>query len=124
VGTRKPKRPTARLEPIFPVRNLATALVHYEGLGFKTSTFDENYGFAERDGVTLHLSARGEHGGNDNPSAAYLQVPDADVVAAAWSKAGVGGVTRPAQDTPWGRREGSHTDPDGNLIRFGAPTQP
>jgi hypothetical protein len=26
-----------------------------------------------------------------------------------------------AQDFDYGKREGSHTDPDGNLIRFGSP---
>jgi hypothetical protein len=25
-------------------------------------------------------------------------------------------------DYDYGKREGSHTDPDGNLIRFGSPT--
>jgi hypothetical protein len=33
----------------------------------------------------------------------------------------MGGVTRPVGPMPYGLREGSHTDPDGNLIRFGSP---
>jgi len=122
VSTRKVPRGTARFEPIFPVRDLAAALAHYENLGFKTHSFDDGYGFARRGGVSIHLSVRPDHQAADNTSAAYLQVPDADAVQAVWSKAGLGGVTRPVEGTPWGMREGSHTDPDGNLIRFGSPS--
>jgi uncharacterized glyoxalase superfamily protein PhnB len=49
----------------------------------------------------------------------YLHVDDADQLAAEWRKAGVP-VTGP-QDYDYGKREGSHLDPDGNKIRFGSP---
>jgi len=99
-------------------------LAHYEHLGFKTNSFDEGYGFANRGGVSIHLAVLPDHQAGSNATAAYLQVSDADAVHAAWSKPGVGGVTRAVNDTPWGMREGSHTDPDGNLIRFGSPRDP
>ena len=35
---------------------------------------------------------------------------------------GVGGETRPVGPTDYEFREGSHVDPDGNVIRFGSPT--
>jgi hypothetical protein len=38
-----------------------------------------------------------------------------------WARAGAGGLTRRVGDTPYKLREGSHVDPDGNLIRFGSP---
>ena len=38
-----------------------------------------------------------------------------------WARPGVGGLTRRVGDTPYKLREGSHADPDGNLIRFGSP---
>ena len=44
-------------------------------------------------------------------------MPDADAVAAAWAGPG----TTDADRQPWGVREGSHVDPDGNLLRFGSP---
>ena len=46
---------------------------------------------------------------------------DADALYAEWTRPGVGGRTRPVGPTAYGLREGSHTDPDGNLIRFGSP---
>lgn len=118
---RRPKRQGARFEPIFPVRDLAAALAHYERLGFKTHSFDEGYGFANRGGVSIHLAVHPDHKAEGNGTAAYLHVSDVDAVYAAWSRQGVGGVTSAVSDTPWGMREGSHTDPDGNLIRFGSP---
>jgi catechol 2,3-dioxygenase-like lactoylglutathione lyase family enzyme len=115
------KRRAARFEPIFPVRELTAALGHYERLGFKTHSFDEGYGFANWGGVSIHLAVHPDHQTEGNVTAAYLRVSDVDAVHAAWSRPGVGGVTRAVSDTPWGMREGSHTDPDGNLIRFGSP---
>jgi hypothetical protein len=44
-------------------------------------------------------------------------VPDANAVAAAWAGPG---TTEPTPK-PWHVREGSHVDPDGNLLRFGSP---
>jgi uncharacterized glyoxalase superfamily protein PhnB len=44
---------------------------------------------------------------------------DADALAEEWTGAGVDFVA--PRDVEWGKREGSHEDPDGNLIRFGSP---
>ena len=49
-----------------------------------------------------------------------MHVKDADRLADEWRKTGVEVTCRP-QDFDWGKREGRHTDPDGNLIRFGSP---
>jgi DNA-binding MarR family transcriptional regulator len=118
---RRPSRDRARLEPIFPVRELTAALMHYQSLGFETHSFDEGYGFANWRGLSIHLAVQPGHDAEANRTAAYLKVGDANAVEAAWSKPGLGGVTRPVEETPWGMREGSHTDPDGNVIRFGSP---
>ena len=48
---------------------------------------------------------------------------DADALYEEWTKPGVGGLTRPVEPMPYGLREGSHVDPDGNLIRFGSPDE-
>jgi hypothetical protein len=103
-------------DPIFLVADVARALDHYTKLGFSTSTHDETYAFAHRDDLTIHLTKP------DGPPTAghlYLHVTDAGALADDWRKAGVA-VVGP-QDFDYGKREGSHTDPDGNVIRFGSP---
>ena len=117
---RRAGRQLRQFSPIFPVRDLNAALAHYADLGFTTLADDDGgYGFANRDGTGLHLAAGDGH---DHPhgAAAYLYVRDADALYAEWTRPGIGGQTRPVGPMPYGLREGSHTDPDGNLIRFGA----
>jgi len=122
-GVRRPDprtRQFRRFSPIFGVRDLAAALEHYASLGFRTSAYADAdyYGFADRDGTGLHLALR-EH--EPHPAAAYLYVRDADALYEEWTRPGIAGHTHPAVPTDYGLREGSHTDPDGNLIRFGSP---
>ena len=95
-------------------------MAHYESLGFKTHSFGEGYGFANRRGLSIHLAVDDGHSPQTNRTAAYLRVHDAKAVQAAWGKPGLDGTTRPVEETAWGMLEGSHTDPDGNVIRFGS----
>ena len=123
-GLRRSARQFRQFSPIFPVRDLAAALAHYTALGFATLAYADghDYGFANRDGTGLHLAADPDHeAGHWHSAAAYLYVRDADALYTEWSRPGIGGETRPAGPTDYGLREGSHTDPDGNLIRFGSP---
>ena len=128
-GRRRPDRQLRRFAPIFPVRDLAAALAHYAALGFETEADEagDHYGFARREGVGLHLAAGHDHGTDDthheHGSAAYLYVRDADALYQEWTRPGIGGHTHPVVTTDYQLREGSHTDPDGNLIRFGSPTR-
>ena len=113
--------------PVFPVRDLRRASAHYAALGFGVQPYadGDEYGFADRDGVGLHLSLdRGhdhENADHQHVGTAYLNVADADALYDEWAPPGVGGLTRRVGDTPYKLREGSHVDPDGNLIRFGSP---
>lgn len=109
--------------PVFPVHDMAAALAHYSALGFNAFSHDgrNDYGFANRDGTSLHLAASGGHELGHGHGSAYLYVLDADVLYEEWSRPGIGGRTRPVVPTRYGRREGSHVDPDGNLVRFGSP---
>jgi DNA-binding MarR family transcriptional regulator len=118
-----PSPPASRLVPIFPVRDLARALAHYASLGFQVSAYQDGdeYGFAERDGASLHLSHQADLDPAVGAGAAYLYVADADALAREWAQPRVGGRTRGPCDTPYGLREGAHVDPDNNLIRFGSP---
>jgi uncharacterized glyoxalase superfamily protein PhnB len=104
-------------EPIFTVTDVQRAVDHYQRLGFSTSSHDETYAFAHRDDLTIHLAHRDDPA--KGPTALYLHVDDADQLAAAWRQAGMH-VTGP-EDFDYGKREGSHTDPDGNKLRFGSP---
>jgi DNA-binding MarR family transcriptional regulator/catechol 2,3-dioxygenase-like lactoylglutathione lyase family enzyme len=139
-GKRRPARQFRRFSPIFPVRDLRAALAHYAMLGFGTTAYEDGdaYGFATRDGIGVHLSAfhdhdhedeghgQGhdhQHGHEHGPSAAYLYVTDADALYEEWSQPGIAGNTHPVEPTDYGLREGSHVDPDGNLIRFGSPIE-
>ena len=119
---RRRRRGFRQFSPIFPVRDLASALAHYASLGFTSFAYEEgvDYGFANRDGVGLHLALDAAHHG---AGTTYLYVRDADALFEEWSRPGIGGVTRPVGPTDYGLREGSHVDPDGNLIRFGSPDE-
>lgn len=119
-GRSRPARQFRRFSPIFPVRDVPAALAHYAALGFQTDSYDEGYGFASRGGVELHVTGDHEHDHEIGGGRAYLYVRDAGALYEEWSKPGIGGETFPVELKPWQVREGSHTDPDGNLIRFGS----
>jgi catechol 2,3-dioxygenase-like lactoylglutathione lyase family enzyme len=110
-----------RASPILPVTDLDRALAHYAAIGFSTSRHDDTYGFAAWAGLELHLTVVSGHDPRRTASAVFLHVPDADVVAALLVAAGMGPTTTMPVDMDYGIREGSHVDPDGNLLRFGSP---
>ncbi|MGA8354012.1 MAG: VOC family protein [Solirubrobacteraceae bacterium] len=124
-AVRQAARQLRRFDPIFPVADLARAVAHYSALGFKTFADEdgEDYGFANLEGVSLHLARDPDHDPTRNAVSAYLNVRDADALYEQWSRPGVGGSIQPVDPTPYGMREGSHIDPDGNLIRFGSPIE-
>ncbi len=101
------------------VSDVPRAVAHYEQLGFSTSHHDEGYAFAHRDELTIHLAGQGADPERVGGGSIYMHVDDADVLADEWRGAGVDLVE--PQDYEYGKREGSHVDPDGNLIRFGSP---
>jgi len=78
----------------------------------------------DRAGHGLAFGGDESGSGDDNPdahttSALYIHVDVADELAADWRKAGME-VLGP-ENEGYGKREGQHVDPDGNLIRFGGP---
>ncbi len=110
----------AGFEPIFTVTDVPRSTDHYEKMGFVIRRHDDTYAFAHRDkDLTIHLRLAS---GGPMPSNLYLHCDDADELAEAWRKAGLE-VAAP-QDYDYGKREGTHIDPDGNLIRFGSPIRP
>jgi hypothetical protein len=106
-------------EPIFRVRDVVLATEHYATMGFDIDFHDATYAFAHRDrDLTIHLTLPE---GDEVPGTGvlYIHCDDARQLAAEWRRAGLE-VVGP-EDFDYGKREGSHLDPDGNLIRFGSP---
>jgi uncharacterized glyoxalase superfamily protein PhnB len=114
-------KPLAGFDPIFSVRDVELAVDHYQRLGFTTEYHDETYAFARWGNLVIHL-AHDENPDQHMTSALYIHVDDADELAAEWRKAGMEVLGPENQD--YGKREGHHVDPDGNLIRFGGPPRP
>ncbi len=108
--------------PVVPVRDLAAALERYSRLGFDVRAYGcgSGYGYAERDGVSIHLSEWDDHDPKRTGSVVYLYVSDADVARAEWAASGVQGHLGEARDTDYGMREFSFVDPDGTLHRVGS----
>jgi catechol 2,3-dioxygenase-like lactoylglutathione lyase family enzyme len=104
-------------EPVFRVTDVPRAVEHYEQLGFRIGYHDQTYAFASLGNLTIHLAH--DDGGQHMTSILYIHVEDADQFAADWRAAGAA-VEGPRSED-YGKREGQHTDPDGNLIRFGSP---
>jgi hypothetical protein len=109
-----------RIAPIFPVRDLGTSLDHYRRLGFTVREYEAGgYGYANRDGVEIHLGTAADPGSGSGKHTAYLWVDDSDALAREWQA--VGAKVHMPEDTEWGQHEGAVIDPDGNILRFGSP---
>ena len=109
-----------RAAPIFPVRDLDTSLNHYRRLGFSVREYQGGgYGFANRDGVEIHLGIVPDPTPGTARHSAYLWVDDSDALAQEWLA--VGAEVHMPEDTEWGQHEGAVVDPDGNVLRFGSP---
>ena len=115
-----------RSVPILPVRDVRVALRNYQSLGFTVDVYEDAdgtaiYGFLRREGLELHLTLFRDLDPLANTSAVYFYVADPDAIYKEWSEARVeGGLSQP-ETKPWGMREMAYGDPDGNLIRIGAP---
>ena len=106
-------------EPIFKVSDVARSVAWFERAGFEVSYHDDTYVFAHRDrDLTIHLAQAVE---DESPGhgALYIHCQDADRAAEDWRQAGI--EVDGLRDEDYGKREGSITDPDGNVIRFGSP---
>jgi len=111
-------QPLAGFDPVFTVLDVERAVDHYERLGFTTSRHNDMYGFATWGNLTIHLGQE-EHPDAHMTSVLYIHVEDADELAQRWRKAGM--EVQGPENQDYGKREGRHVDPDGNLIRFGGP---
>ena len=110
--------------PIMPSRDMATTRAFYENWGFKTWYDDENYLLMNRDKVELHFFHHATHRPEDSVHGAYIRPQNVDAASellAQLDSPRDAGFPRfqPAEDKPWGMREATLWDPDGNLLRIG-----
>lgn len=110
------------MAPVLPVGDLDAALDRYERMGFTVRRYDGDarYGYADRGGVSLHLSEWSDHDPMRTGSAVYLYVSDADLVYEDWSRAGLEGRFEGPFDADYGLREFAFVDADGTLHRVGS----
>jgi len=115
-----------RAAAILPVRDVTKAVALYRQLGFEGWEYEHRladgrsiYGFLKRDRIQLHLAFARELDPHHNTSAVYLYIDDPDALHKEWSAVAPEGTLRPPEDTSWGMREMSYSDPDGNLLRIG-----
>jgi uncharacterized glyoxalase superfamily protein PhnB len=119
------------LRPAVPVLHITNANAaedfYCRGLGFQISweatasdeSRDPTYLQVQRDEAILHLSSNA--GDAVVGGVAYIPVPDVDALYVEFSSRGVE-IHLPPIDQTWGMREMYVRDPDGNTLRFGAPT--
>ena len=103
-----------RVVPRFVVHDMEQALAFYGQLGFQTSTYEESFAFAERDGVTLHLQYFADPPGGH--SVCWIEITNSESLYQQYLPTGA--VCAPLEARPWGFKEFCVRDPFGNLILF------
>ncbi|QTL03642.1 VOC family protein [Aquabacter sp. L1I39] len=107
--------------PVLASADIPAAVDWYrERLGFEVRRTGPDYGIVEKDGVELHFWPCQDRSIAENTSA-YLRVDDVDRLHASFEGAREGGRISEVADRAWGMREFYVWDPDGNLLRCGAP---
>lgn len=105
-------------EPVFKVASVPRSAAWFDRAGFNVTFHDDTYAFAQRDrGLTIHLA---QADADDRPGGGglYVHCHDSDRAAEEWRQAGI--EVEGPRDEDYGKREGSISDPDGNVIRFGS----
>jgi catechol 2,3-dioxygenase-like lactoylglutathione lyase family enzyme len=110
--------------PILPVIDMAASVAFYRAAGFEVREYEEGGGYAfvthddesvfDLDQADVQISPE------TNGAACYLIVPDVD----SWHTRlrNAGHEITDLVDQPWGMREFTLTDPNGNHLRFGHNT--
>ena len=115
--------------PILPSRDFDVTEAFYAKLGFETRYRQAGqYLLMNRDKVEVHFFPHPRNDPSTCDHGAYLRPSDVDDISREIEQLGLardGGFPRfaPAEDKPWGMREATLFDPDGNLIRIGQEVQ-
>ncbi len=111
--------------PILPSRSIVKTAAFYKAMGFEGGPHehDANYAILCRGSIELHFFAHAELKPEDSWAGCYIRVADVNPIYEAISALGLPGKGIPRmdrlEDKPWGLREFSLVDPDGNLLRIG-----
>lgn len=97
--------------------DIARSLAFFERLGFKQCGSFPNYGIVERDGVQLHLWLCTDPA-IPKVTGCRVAVEGIDDLFAEFAAKGVIHPQGGLADQPWGTREFSILDTDGNLVTF------
>jgi len=103
--------------PRLPLTDLAAGIAHYRGvLGFHVNFQNDTIGVMDRDEVTVLLIPRDE--AHTGVGSAYFYIENADRLCAELRASGANVQSDPVS-FPWGLREFSVKDPEGNQLYFG-----
>lgn len=106
--------------PILPVIDMATSAAFYRAAGFEVREYEGGgYAFVSYDGESVFDLDQAEVALTPatNGAGCYLIIADVD----AWHQRlqATGHPVTPLENQPWGMREFTLTDPNGNHIRIG-----
>ena len=115
--------------PILPARDFETTTRFYGKLGFVFASQyqpPDAYLILRRASIELHFFPHFELDPASSYAGCYIRVGDVEAWFEAAARMGLAnkGIPRliPLQDRPWGMREFAIIDPDGSLLRIGAPS--
>lgn len=114
-----------KLCPIMPSGDIERSERFYGRIGFATVYKEEDsYLLMKRDLAEVHFFFSEDHRPEASDHGAYLRPTDVDAFSDEVAKLGLPERDAfpkflPAEDKPWGMREATLWDPDGNLIRAG-----
>ena len=111
--------------PTLPCRSVSATTEFYRRLGFEggANEFNAEYAILRRGAIELHFFTHRELDPAASFAGCYIRVVDVENIYRAFSgkdlpKSGIPRMER-LEDKPWGLREFSIVDPDGNLLRVG-----
>ncbi|MEM7490142.1 MAG: VOC family protein [Pseudomonadota bacterium] len=111
--------------PIMPSCDFDATAAFYTSIGFEeVYRLEGQYLIVNRDRIELHFFLHPTHRPEASDHGAYIRPDDVDAISAEFAALGLPsdhGFPRfmPAEDKPWGMREATVWDPDGNLLRIG-----
>jgi catechol 2,3-dioxygenase-like lactoylglutathione lyase family enzyme len=108
--------------PIIPARDIeASAAWYRDQLGFDVFHVEREYGIVGRGESWIHFWGPSEIAPEDAMTMIRLGVRGIDELYAHCVERDIVHPNAPLEDTPWGFREFSVTDRDGNLVTFFEP---
>jgi catechol 2,3-dioxygenase-like lactoylglutathione lyase family enzyme len=118
--------------PILPARSLEETRRFYERLDFDAAGWWPRqfggYAILVRGDLQMHFFSAPQLPSTGNDAGCYWRVRDPDRIYAEVKQADLTEWPDvrvvPIEDKPWGTREFALIDPNGNLIRIGAPRPP